>query len=207
MGRGYIHTHAKTPLSSPACEVFMCVCVSDWCLANLCRRRQLQTCVWMINTAWYTGIIWALKKPLGSRFPSLSLSLFLSLSHFPDQVLKRNIKHFCSTMPPLSSRDCVHAHGVNDPQPSHVLIFPCVSLCLRPPTARPYYVILLLLQPQLTVNSNAARHQSSDGARANNESGGPQHLALVFFYHVSQRTHVNQTVWCLFFFLTVLLRG
>lgn len=60
------------------------------------------------------------------------------------------------------------------------------------------YVMLPLLQPQLRVSSNAALHQSSDQARANNESGRPRHLALVFLYHISLRVHVNQTVWRLF---------
>lgn len=80
--------------------IFVCV----WCLANLGQRLQLQSCVWMINTAWYMNILWAHKKLLGSRFPSLTVSF----APFPNWVLKRNIKYFCSSVPLLRSLDlCV----------------------------------------------------------------------------------------------------
>lgn len=114
----------------------MCVWVTD-VLPNSVGEGSSKSYSWLIITAWYMGIVWAQRKTLGSHFPSFSLSPMccsLSLFHFPNQVLKRNIKHFCSTMPPLSSWDCVCVHGVYEPEPSDVLIFPCVSPCLRPPT-------------------------------------------------------------------------
>ena len=70
---------------------------------------------------------------------------------------------------------CVCVHGVYDPELSDVLIFPCPSVCLRPPTD-----LLPLLQRQLMVNLHAVRHQLSVHARTNNESGRPQRHALEF---------------------------
>lgn len=118
-----------------------------------------------INTARYMGIIWAHQAFSILHFLSLSVSpvcLSLSLAHFPNQVLKRNIKHFYSTIPPLSNWGSVCVHGVYDPKPFEVLIFPCVSQCLRPPTVQQPHNAPFLMQPQPRVNSDATLHQSSD---------------------------------------------
>lgn len=134
------------------------------------------------------GIIWAHKKPFSIPHSLTNVSLFVSRSHFPNQVLKRNIKHLCSTVPPLSCPDCVCVcvHGVYDPA-----LFRCFDLAgvllrvcdhLRTVQRRRLRNAPFSLQRQLTVNSTAALHQSSAQARANNESGSFRHRVLVFLF-------------------------
>lgn len=113
------------------------MCVSDYGLAKLCRRSP-RMCMdgLTLHGPW---VSYGHTKHFPSFIFSLSVSpvcLSLSLAHFPNQVLKRNIKHFHSTIPPLLNRGSVCVHGVYDPKPFEVLIFPCVSQCLRPPTVQ-----------------------------------------------------------------------
>lgn len=84
---------------------------------------------------------------------------------------------------------CVH--GVYDPEPLDVLIFPSVRF---DHLQHSYYVMRVLLQPQLMENSNSGLHQSAVPDRANDESGSALRLVLVthFIEDVSQSNSVKR---------------
>ena len=153
----------------------------------------------MINPAWYTGIIRAHKKSPGSRFPPHtprlpSASLLVSLSFSQPGAEKEHKTFLFHRATAFKSR--LHVCMV---LMTHSLqMFGSFRVFRRVCDHLRYGRYVMLPSPAASAHGKLKMHQSSDQARANNGSGSPQDLALLFFYHISPRTHVNQAVWRLF---------